>query len=468
MSMKKFIIPFAFLLAIIICVAVPVGVTASVDTSASGDEAVAIAKLETPTSAVEPATEPRIIPGEVKGIKASEVDSDTLLLTWDKSEFATMYTIYRADETEDGKIGEYEKYKNVKSNMFRDTGLSEARIYKYQIFAYRITDNYIAQSKPADISVMTKLENIDSVTISEKTTSSITVNWSASDKADKYLLYRSDEKEDGTFKPYKKIREFDKDSGRSFTDKNLIGGTVYKYKVICKRTEGGNSAVSAGKAVKAMTDISAPKHFKKLKATETAIKLGWDSVIHARKYELYRDGVKIKTLKDTTYTDRGLLSGSLHNYTVKALRKVGKSVRVGNSAYLNAACKLPGDRIVVSISNQNLKVYKNNKVVYSTAVITGAPGDRATTVGHHHIISRKSPAILKGSYGGSSWTTRVSYWMGFTYSGQGIHDATWQSAFGGQYYRQGRGSHGCVNVSLSSAKKIYDNCHAGELVIVKN
>ncbi len=468
MSMKKFIIPFAFLLAIIICVAVPVGVTASVDTSASGDEAVAIAKLENPTGAVEPATEPRIIPSEVKGLKASEVDSDTLLLSWDKSDYATMYTIYRASETENGKIGEYEKYKNVKNNTFRDTGLSEARIYKYQVFAYRITDNYITQSKPGAVSVMTKLENIESVTLSDITTSSITVNWSASDKADKYILYRSDEKTDGSFNPYKKLGEFDKDSRREFTDKDLTGGTVYKYKVICKRTEGGNSAVSAGRAAKGVTAISAPKHFKKVKATETAIKLGWDSVIHASKYELYRDGVKIKTVKETSYTDKGLLSGSLHNYSVKALRKVGKSVREGNRAYLNASCKLPGDRIVVSISKQNLKVYKKNKVVYSTAVITGAPGDRSTSVGHHHIISRKSPAILKGSYRGSKWTTRVSYWMGFTYSGQGIHDATWQSAFGGQYYRQGRGSHGCVNVSLSSAKKIYENSRYGELVIVKN
>lgn len=466
--MKKFFIPFAFVLAIIICVAVPVGVTASVDTSASSDEAVAIAKLADPTGAVEPATEPRIIPGDIKGLNASEIDSDTLLLSWDKSEAATMYTIYRAAETEDGKMGKYEKYKNVKNNTFRDTGLSEAKIYKYQVFAYRITDEYITQSRSASISVMTKLKNIEKVVVADKTTSSMTIRWSASAKADKYVIYRSDEKEDGTFNPYKKVYAVKNGQERVFTDKDLVGGTVYKYKVICARKEAGNSAVSAGKAVKGMTDISAPKHFKKIKATETAIKLGWDSVIHAKKYVIFRDGEKIKSVKETTYTDRGLLSGSLHNYTVRAVRKVGKSVRQGNAAYLSASCKLPGDRIVVSISNQNLKVYKKNKVVFTTDVITGAPGDRATTVGHHHILSHKSPAILKGSYGGSSWTTTVSYWMGFTYSGQGIHDATWQGAFGGQLYRQGRGSHGCVNVSLSSAKRIYDLSYAGELVIVQN
>ena len=467
MSMKKFIIPFAFLLAIIICVAVPVGVTASANT-ATGDEAVAAAKFLNPTGAVEPATEAKVIPGEIKGLKASEVSSNSLLLSWDKSDNATLYTIYRASEDENGKIGEYEKYKTVKSNTFRDTGLSEARIYKYLVFAYRVTNGCITQSRSADISVMTKLENIKNVFVAAKTTSSMTIKWTRSEKADKYHIFRSDEKDDGSFTSYKKVRVVGKDDLLEYTDKKLTGGTVYKYKIISQRIEAGNSAVSAGKAVKGMTLFGAPKNFKKLKATETAIKLGWDSVLHADKYELYRDGVKIKSLKETKYVDKGLLSGSMHNYTVRAVRKVAKSVRVGYFASLNASCKLPGDRIEVSISNQNLKVFKKNKVIFSTAVITGAPGDRATTVGHHHILSHKSPAILKGSYRGSKWTTRVSYWMGFTYSGQGIHDATWQSAFGGQLYRQGRGSHGCVNVSVSSAKKIYDNSFVGELVIVKN
>lgn len=467
MSMKKFFIPFAFLLAIIVCVAVPVGVTASVDT-ATGDEAVAAAKLGTPTSAVEPNTEAKIIPGDVTGLKASKVTSESLELSWNESEAATMYTIYRAAEADDGTIGKYEKYKNVKNTIFTDTGLSEARVYKYKVFAYRMTDQYITQSKPADTSVMTKLTDVKIVKLVEKTSSSMLLRWSKSATADKYLIYRSDEKTDGTFEDYKKIAEADKFDIRAYRDKKLTGGTVYKYKIVCERTNSGNSAVSAGIAVKGMTKFAAPEHLKKIKASETAIKIGWDSVVHAAKYEIYRDGVLIKKVKETVFTDRKLMSGSEHRYSVRALRRVGKSVRKGYFARLVASCKLPGDRIEVSISNQNLKVYKKGKVIFTTDVVTGAPGDRATTVGHHHILSRSSPKVLRGSYRGSSWNTPVSYWLGFTYSGQGIHDATWQPAFGGQLYRQGRGSHGCVNVSISSAKKIYDNAFVGELLIVKN
>jgi lipoprotein-anchoring transpeptidase ErfK/SrfK len=40
--------------------------------------------------------------------------------------------------------------------------------------------------------------------------------------------------------------------------------------------------------------------------------------------------------------------------------------------------------------------------------------------------------------------------------GIGLHDATWRSSFGGNIYKT-NGSHGCVNMPLQSAKKVYEN-----------
>ena len=48
----------------------------------------------------------------------------------------------------------------------------------------------------------------------------------------------------------------------------------------------------------------------------------------------------------------------------------------------------------------------------------------------------------------------------------GFHDATWQSAFGGTRYKDGYGSHGCVNLSLSKAGALYDVIQIGDPVIV--
>lgn len=467
MSMKKFFVPVAFLLAVIMCVAVPITVTAQITSFNTGEVSTSSENVVEPTSAVEPATEAKIIPSAVKGLKVSLLESDSLLLSWDKSDNANLYTIYRAVEEKNGKIGSYRKYSDVKYNSFRDTGLEQAKIYKYQIFAYRVSGEYVTQSKSAITSVMTRPNNVTGVKLSDKKTNSMVLSWKKSPKADKYIIYRSEENRDGGYTEYKKIREVSKGKKLKITDKRLDDGTIYKYKVVAERVQGDASAVSTGTATKGMTKLNAPSGFKKLKASETAIKLSWKKVNHAEKYELYRDGVKIKTIKNTTYTDRKLLSGSLHNYTVRAVRKVGKNIKRGNLASLSASCKLPANRIVVSISKQKFYLYIKNKVVLQSSVVTGMPGDRATTIGHHHIISRKSPAILRGSYGGSSWTTRVNYWLGFTYSGQGFHDSTWRGAYGGNIYRSD-GSHGCVNTPLDAVRKLYEKAYVGMLVIVKN
>ena len=51
--------------------------------------------------------------------------------------------------------------------------------------------------------------------------------------------------------------------------------------------------------------------------------------------------------------------------------------------------------------------------------------------------------------------------------GIGMHDATWRSSFGGTIYKTG-GSHGCINLPHSVAKKIYENIQAGMPVICYN
>jgi hypothetical protein len=48
----------------------------------------------------------------------------------------------------------------------------------------------------------------------------------------------------------------------------------------------------------------------------------------------------------------------------------------------------------------------------------------------------------------------------------GLHDATWQSSFGGTRYKDGYGSHGCVNLPLSAAATIFSYVKAGFPVLM--
>lgn len=130
------------------------------------------------------------------------------------------------------------------------------------------------------------------------------------------------------------------------------------------------------------------------------------------------------------------------------------------------------DYIDVDLSEQHAYYYTGDgECLWESDVITGVPdGKHDTPTGIWTLFSRESPAVLKGeiqeSTGAPEYETQVQYWMPFTYSGCGLHDATWQPAFGGSLYSQGYGSHGCVNLPYDAAASLYDVATVGIPVIV--
>ena len=122
------------------------------------------------------------------------------------------------------------------------------------------------------------------------------------------------------------------------------------------------------------------------------------------------------------------------------------------------------DFVLVDISEQRAIFYRNGARVLADSCVTG--NKRAgydTTVGIHKIIFKDLNRTLHGSYGEAF----VRYWMRFTNSGQGLHDAGWRSQFGNGIYIS-NGSHGCVNLPRETAKIIYENSYLGMFVIVEN
>lgn len=123
----------------------------------------------------------------------------------------------------------------------------------------------------------------------------------------------------------------------------------------------------------------------------------------------------------------------------------------------------------ISISKQHVWYYKGGKVVFDADVVTGSPTKkRKTPVGMHSCLEKKRNKVLRGDRtpgGGYEYETPVSYWMRVTWSGVGFHDATWQPSFGGERYRTS-GSHGCINMSMADAKKLYGIIQVGDAVII--
>lgn len=127
----------------------------------------------------------------------------------------------------------------------------------------------------------------------------------------------------------------------------------------------------------------------------------------------------------------------------------------------------------VDISAQHMWYISGGSVVLETDVVTGVPiPEKETTLGVYDILEKSLNKTLVGEddpvTGKPIYETPVSYWMRVTWSGIGFHDAIWQPAFGGTLYRDGLGSHGCINMPLDKAAALYNVISVGTPVIVHN
>ena len=123
--------------------------------------------------------------------------------------------------------------------------------------------------------------------------------------------------------------------------------------------------------------------------------------------------------------------------------------------------------VEISISDQRMVFYKDGTIVVDTAIVTGIPnGHYNTPRGVWNVWIKETNRYLQGkNLDGSEYKSWVNYWMQVDYTGVGIHDASWQSSFGGQRYKWA-GSHGCINTPYNAVQTIYNNIDLGTPVII--
>ncbi len=120
-----------------------------------------------------------------------------------------------------------------------------------------------------------------------------------------------------------------------------------------------------------------------------------------------------------------------------------------------------GDNYVeIDLTDQHVYIIRDGKVVYDTLCVSGNESrGMGTPGGVYPITYTQQHAILRGP----GYETPVAYWMPFN-GGIGMHDATWKSKFGEDYYKYD-GSHGCINLSLEAAGKIFPLVEKGMPVV---
>ncbi len=117
-----------------------------------------------------------------------------------------------------------------------------------------------------------------------------------------------------------------------------------------------------------------------------------------------------------------------------------------------------------SIEEQTVKYYENGVLVIQSPCVTGNVSlRRSTPKGTFTIKTHTNGKYLTGP----TWRCWVDYWMRFTDSACGLHDAMWRddSEFGGETYKT-NGSHGCVNLPHEFAKTLFEKVGIGTIVYV--
>lgn len=165
-----------------------------------------------------------------------------------------------------------------------------------------------------------------------------------------------------------------------------------------------------------------------------------------------------------TMIEEGILTGKTTSLDVPVLQAGNGFVSVGGQDWGKRYCD-------IDLAEQYARFYDaNGALIWESPIVTGIPdGKHDTPSGVYVLNSKASPSTLVGEpLTGSTepeYRTKVSYWMPFVGNAIGLHDATWQSAFGGSRYRQGYGSHGCVNLPLDQAAAIYEIIQIGDVVV---
>ena len=190
----------------------------------------------------------------------------------------------------------------------------------------------------------------------------------------------------------------------------------------------------------------------------------------------YNTNHKSKTLK-TSYGKTVTIKGGSYGWKINqaaeadelaALIRSGESQSGREPVYSQKAASHGandyGDTYVeINLTAQHLFFYKDGALLVESDFVSGNLSKGwGTPAGSFPLTYKQRDAVLKGE----NYRTPVDYWMPFN-GGIGMHDATWRSEFGGTIYKTG-GSHGCINLPHSVAKKIYENISAGMPVLCYN
>jgi fibronectin type 3 domain-containing protein len=212
------------------------------------------------------------------GVSATDDEYDRVTVTWGPVDDATGYKVYRSNVAD----GTYTEIADLTGTTYTDTSMDYMQTLYYKVKAYN-TDGesefssydpgYSMRTTPGDPSILTITVNDISIP------GTTTITWSAADRADTYILYRS-ATEDGEYSPVA-----DNITTTTCNDTSAEPAVEFYYKVVAINA-GGESNLSA--AVMGVAAHPGPDNMAIADMGSGMLSLSWDGVEGASEYEIFR------------------------------------------------------------------------------------------------------------------------------------------------------------------------------------
>lgn len=308
-----------------------------------------------------------------------------IVLRWNFVDGADQYILYRkaGSATSWTKIATLYEDEDLAYVQYKDENIKSGTVYKYTVKAYD-GDEYSPYNTTGWSIEFLSTPTVKSI---ENAYGGPKITWSKVTGAAKYEVYRKTKSSKWT--------SIGSTTSTSYIDSSAKSGTKYYYAI--RAVDGtSKSYYSDAHFNSVCKTVTYSAVLKVENTTSTTIKVSWNKVSGAKKYEVYRKAgsakkwTKVKTTTSTSYTDKNVKNSTTYKYMVKAVDS--KSKVLSTSASTTIRC-ISAPKLSSVTSAKKGVTFKWNKV-------TGASGYyvyRKTGSGSYQKI-----ATVKGN-------TKVSY-----------------------------------------------------------
>ena len=421
----------------------------------------------TGVSAVVPTT-----PLQVK-LTAAKVSGTSIVVTWEKTDRAVQYKVYRKVEGDTGWTG----IATVTGTSYTDSKVTADVQYTYTVRGINADGELSPTYDKNGVSaaVPTTPDQVK-LTAAKVSGTSIVVTWEQADRAAKYRVYRRAEGDSSWSTLAYSV------AGTSYTDTGVTPGVKYTYTVRGVTSDGKTLSPTYDKKGVSNTVPTTPTTVKLGKATvgSSGITVTWTGADGAVKYNVYRKSgdsgwtIVGRAVTGTSYTDKSVQTGVTYTYTVRGISAAGKLSAAYDKAGVTAtalpgtvkltAAKADGSGIIVTWAKADgavkYKVYRKTAGTDWTGVatVTGTSWtDKTAQAGVTYAYTVKaynSAGNMSASYDKTGVTATAlpgTVKLTTAASGSSGITVTWAKADGAVKYKVYRKSAGTSWTTLASS-----------------